>query len=197
MHPYVSLEITWLVMISGNEHCRALQHQHQHQHHHPGRRWPLPTVLALHAAFPRRDQSHLHQPCVHSQCHWGGGGQWLNCMYIVLYTVGCPYNIQYPALLCFSIHTLCTLHKIQIWLRKHSETRLTSSISTKTKAQLQDPGFSGYCLDIYLLEWGGGFWGSDLCYAAGHCAGLLSWSHLCSGWRQWTQHSTQLCHSLG
>lgn len=36
----------------------------------------------------------------------------------------------------------------------------------------------------------------NVCHAAGHCAGLLSWSHSCSGWRQRTQLFTQLCHSF-
>lgn len=37
---------------------------------------------------------------------------------------------------------------------------------------------------------------TNMCHTAGHCVGLLSWSHSCSGWRQRTQLHSQLCHSL-
>lgn len=78
---------------------------------------------------------------------------------------------------------------------------LTSSVSAKTKVQLQDPGYLGYCLNIYGNN---NVWcfedlisrALNACHAAGRCAGLLSWSHSCSGWRQRTQLFSQLCHSL-
>lgn len=37
---------------------------------------------------------------------------------------------------------------------------------------------------------------TNVCHTAGHCVGLLSWSNSCGGWRQRTQLSSQLCHSL-
>lgn len=40
------------------------------------------------------------------------------------------------------------------------------------------------------------FQAPNICSTLGHCVGLFSWSHSCSGWRQWSQLSTQLCHSF-